>query len=204
MRAKLLLTVTGALLLVGAASAVAQAPPAAPGTPAPPSVPVPDPKLQFDREVFAYPGDGRKDPFSPLSGTDAIGPLFEDLVLRGIAYSNEPKRSVALLNDGSKKLYRVHIGDVVGNARVASIEKNQVRMLVQSYGMIRQEVMSMAPRETVAEIREREQRTKADNLGQLFQQELLRVLQGQDTSRRPQTQAAPRRDTIPAAARPRN
>ena len=44
--------------------------PLAAQAPAPPSaVPgsQPEPKLAFDREVFAYPAEGRRDPFKPLN-----------------------------------------------------------------------------------------------------------------------------------------
>jgi hypothetical protein len=204
MRAIKLLLITASTLLAGAGALAAQTPPTSPGgTPGQPkTAPAPDPKLSFDREVFSYVGEGRKDPFAPLTGTDAIGPLFEDLRLHGILYSNDPKSSVVLIYDGAKRPYRLHVGDLIGNARVSAIEKTQVKFLVQSYGLVRQEVMNLERRKTLAELQTQQQREQQENLQKLFQQELLKALQGQDTTRRQTPPPPTRRDT--SAARPRN
>ena len=182
-------------LALAATAASAQAP-------ATPPRPAAEPKLAFDREVFEYPGTGRNDPFRPLSGTEAMGPLYEDLTLRAIIYNpNNPALSVATVNDGSKKLHRLRRGDVLGNARVASIELKQVKWLVQSYGMIREEIMPLATRVPSAEIRSGAGEGQDQTLQRLFQQELLRALQGTraDTTPRPPV----RRDTTSAPpARP--
>jgi hypothetical protein len=180
-------------LLAGAAEGMAQTPP--PGTP---PRPVPEPKLSFDREIFSYPGDGRRDPFKPLSGTDAMGPLYEDLTLKGIIYSRDPALSIATVTDGTKKMYRVRRGDVIGNARVAEIQPRLVKWQVQSYGMIREEVMPLAVRAPAAEMQAGGQDNQA--IERLLQQEFLRALQGArlDTARR-----APRRDTGTTAIQPR-
>ena len=200
MRATKLLLITASVWLAGAGALAAQTPPAPTspaGTPGQKTPPAPDPKLSFDREVFSYSGEGRKDPYAPLTGTDAIGPLFEDLSLHGILYSNDPKLSVVLIYDGAKRPYRLHVGDVIGNARLSSVTKTQVKFLVQSYGMIREEVMNLAPRKTLAELQTQKQREEGQTLQKLFQQELLKALQGQqDTTRRQQPPPA-RRDTLP-------
>jgi len=52
--------------------------------------------LVFEREVFRYPTLSRRSPFRPLVGNEA-GPRFEQVVLRGVLYSELPDRSVALL-----------------------------------------------------------------------------------------------------------
>jgi hypothetical protein len=79
------------------------------------------------------------------------------------------------------------VGDVIGNARLASVTKTQVRFLVQSYGLIREEVMNLAPRKTLAELQTLKQREEGETLQKIFQQELLKALQGQqDTTRRQQ------------------
>jgi hypothetical protein len=132
------------IVLAGAASADAQQPAPAPA-PLPGSTP--EPKLVFDREVFAYPGSARRDPFRPLIGKESLGPLFDDLKLRGIIFSAEPTRSLVLLQDGAKRIYRLHRGDVVGNSRVVEIRPLSVRMAVENLGMIRYEVMELRPAE---------------------------------------------------------
>jgi type II secretory pathway component PulC len=188
MRATKLLLITAAAWLASAGALAAQTPTSPGGTAGqtgPKTPPAPDPKLSFDREVFSYSGEGRKDPFAPLVGTDAIGPLFEDLSLHGILFSSDPKLSVVLIYDGAKRPYRLHVGDVIGNARLASVTRTQVKFLVQSYGLIREEAMNLAPRKTLAELQTQKQREEGETLQKLFQQELLKALKGQPDSVKP-------------------
>jgi len=65
-----------------------------PGAPSP--VASPAGALMFEREMFRYPNFARRSPFRPLVGNEG-GPRFEQVVLRGILYSELPDRSVALL-----------------------------------------------------------------------------------------------------------
>jgi hypothetical protein len=128
-----------ALLVVVAiaAPAAAQGPP-----PGPPKPPVPEPTLVFDREVFTYHTQARRDPFTTLVGKAGLGPRFEELTLKGIIYSGE--HSVALLTDAiAKKVYRARKGDVVGNARVVEIGADRVIFAVENFGQYRQEVIEL-------------------------------------------------------------
>jgi hypothetical protein len=130
-----------ALFVVVAAlplAAQAPAPPAAiPGS-------QPEPKLAFDREVFVYPAEGRRDPFKPLiGGPGAGGPLFADLALRGIIYSPDPRRSVALVQVGTRRTFRLRSGDIIGNARVLEIQPLRVRFAVENFGQVRNEVLEL-------------------------------------------------------------
>lgn len=130
-----------ALLVMTAAPAFAQAP-AKPAAGPPGSQP--EPKLAFDREVFSYPAQGRRDPFKPLTGGPGSGgPLFADLRLRGIIYSPVPRRSVALMQAGGGRSYRLREGDVIGNARVLKIEPLRVRFAVENFGTVRTEVLDL-------------------------------------------------------------
>lgn len=125
---------------------VTAAPPPAAGAAAKPGVPAPsaEVKLVFDREVFSYPGSGRRDPFKPLVGKESAGPLFDDLKLKGVIYStSDPARSIVLIQDGAKRIYRLHRGDVVGNSRVVEIRPLAVRFAVENFGMIRNEVIEL-------------------------------------------------------------
>lgn len=54
-------------------------------------------ELVFEREVFQYPGFQRRNPFRVLVGNLA-GPRFEQIELKGIIYSQNPRESVALLS----------------------------------------------------------------------------------------------------------
>lgn len=125
----------------------AQAPATPPGGAAAPAAPPgsqPEPKLTFDREVFGYPSEGRRDPFKPLfGGPGSGGPLFADIALRGIIYSPDPRRSVALVQVGGKRTFRLRAGDIIGNARVTSIEPLRVRFAVENFGTIRNEVLDL-------------------------------------------------------------
>lgn len=132
---------TAALLLLAAVPLAAQAP--APPAPAVPGS-QPEPKLAFDREVFGYPAEGRRDPFKPLlSGAGAGGPLFADLSLRGIIYSPEASRSVALVQVGNRRTFRLRRGDIIGNARVLEIQPLRVRFAVENFGQVRNEVLEL-------------------------------------------------------------
>jgi len=200
------LILTAAVLLVSATHAAAQTPP--PGAPKPPP---PDPKLSFEREVFNYPAEGRRDPFRPLGGQDALGPLFEDLSLRGIMFvPSAPANSIAIISDGARKIYRLRRGETIGNARVAAVERYQVRFLVENYGILREEVMPLAQRQSVLEARSQQTEANRQELSELFAEELLRALRGrrdsaqaveQQQQTRPQTPQ--RRDTTQTTARPR-
>ena len=143
-RTDLMLLVAVTLAAVAAPAAAQQANPA--GTPAPGSVG--EPKLVFEREVFRYPGDNRRDPFLPLTRVEELGPMFADLSVRMIIYSPDPKMSVVLLADGNKKSYRLHRGESVGNATVLEIRKTEVVFVVDDFGVRRQETLNLKPKNT--------------------------------------------------------
>jgi hypothetical protein len=128
-----LLVVVAALPLYGQAPA----PAAPPGS-------QPEPKLAFDREVFAYPAEGRRDPFKPLvGGPGSSGPLFQDIALRGIIFSPDARRSVALVQVGNRRTFRLRRGDIIGNARVLEIQPLRVRFAVENFGTVRNEVLEL-------------------------------------------------------------
>jgi len=113
-----------------------QAVPAASAAPVRPR----DIQLVFEREVYQYSAGSRRDPFAPLK---EIGPLFDDLTLRMIIHSSQPGQSVAMIVDGSMKVYRLRKGDIVGNATVLDITPNRVVFSVEDYGNRRQEVLDL-------------------------------------------------------------
>ena len=119
-----------------------QAPPAAGQPQAPASAAASDPRLIFEREVYAYPGRARRDPFMPLTGQNA-GPLFSDLRLRVILYSEIPSQSVVAVSDAANKQYRLRRGDSVGNATVVDIGPTRVVFSVSDFGIRRQEILEL-------------------------------------------------------------
>ena len=102
-----------------------------------------DIELVFEREVFRYPGASRRDPFKSLADEQSLGPLFDDLKLRMIIHSPLPNQSVALLADGSQKIYRLRRGDMIGNATVIDITATKVTFTVDDFGNRRQEVLDI-------------------------------------------------------------
>ncbi len=133
---------TALLVAFAALPLYAQAP--APAGAAPPPGSQPEPKLAFDREVFAYPAEGRRDPFKPLvGGPSSGGPLFQDLALRGIIFSPDARRSVALVQVGGRRTFRLRRGDIIGNARVLEIQPLRVRFAVENFGTVRNEVLEL-------------------------------------------------------------
>lgn len=143
-RTDLTLLVAVACAAIAAPAAAQQANPpanAAPGS-------VGEPKLVFEREVFRYPGENRRDPFLPLTRLEELGPIFGDLSLRMIIFSPNPKMSVVLLSDGNKKSYRLHRGESVGNATVLEIRKTEVVFVIDDFGVRRQETLNLKPKKT--------------------------------------------------------
>lgn len=102
--------------------------------------------LSYKREVFAYPERGRRDPFLPLTSTAGVGPRFEELALQGIMYSPVRHQSVALLAAG-ERIFTVHPGDVVGNARVVEISPTRVVFAVNNFGTVRQQMLELKQKE---------------------------------------------------------
>jgi type II secretory pathway component PulC len=102
--------------------------------------------LSYRREVFTYPERGRRDPFLPLTSATGVGPRFEELALQGIMYSPVRGKSVALLAAGNR-IFTVHSGDVVGNARVVEIDPTRVVFAVNNFGTVRQQMLELKRKE---------------------------------------------------------
>lgn len=99
-------------------------------------------RLVFEREVFSYRGRGRRDPFQPLTSAQT-GPLFTDLKLHMILFSDNPGESVVSISDGANKQYRLRRGDSVGNATVIDIAPTRVVFSVVDFGIRRQEILNL-------------------------------------------------------------
>lgn len=107
-----------------------------------------DSLLVYEREVFAYPAEGRRDPFLALNAGERLGPRFEDLSLTGVLY-NPAVSSVATLTDRkTQKRYRVREGDVLGtDIRITTIRPGEVVFTITSYGVSRREVLRVKKEE---------------------------------------------------------
>ena len=121
-------------------------PPAGTNKPAAATVPVPvvdtTPRVLINREIFAYDGDGRRDPFVSLLTTSDLRPLLTDLKLVAVAFDPRGQNSVAVLRDTtSKSQYRVRVGQTIGRMRVAGIQEKAVIFTIEEFGYSRQEIL---------------------------------------------------------------
>lgn len=122
---------------------------------APPALPQEPTELVFEREVFDYPSYERRNPFSPLT-TTASGPRFEQIRLRGIIYSPDPRRSVALLGRATGQgggaqasggqTRRIRVGEAWGNVRVLEIRRDEIVVEVEEFGLTERRVMQLERR----------------------------------------------------------
>src|SRR5690349_22093994 len=105
------------------------------------------PKALINREVFAYEGSGRRDPFVSLLTTSDLKPLLADLKLTGVAYDPRGQNSVAVLRDVTSKYdqYKVRVGQTIGRMRVAAIQPKAVIFTIEEFGYSRQELLPIAP-----------------------------------------------------------
>lgn len=104
------------------------------------------PRVLINREVFAYEGSGRRDPFVSLLTTSDLKPLLQDLKLVGVAYDPRGQNSVAVLRDvTSKDQYKVRVGQTIGRMRVAAIQPKAVIFTIEEFGYSRQELLPIAP-----------------------------------------------------------
>ena len=117
-----------------------------PSKPAAATTPLPavdtTPRVLINREVFAYEGDGRRDPFVSLLTTSDLRPLLTDLKLVAVAFDPRGQNSVAVLRDTtSKSQYRVRVGQAIGRMRVAGIQEKAVIFTIEEFGYSRQEIL---------------------------------------------------------------
>lgn len=101
-------------------------------------------KVTFEREVFAYLGSGRRDPFASPIETGEIRPLIQDLSVVSIIYDARGNRSVAVMRDASTlQQYSAKVGQVLGRARVSQIRPQEVVLTIDEYGFSRQEILRL-------------------------------------------------------------
>ena len=117
---------------------------AAKAAPAPAQAAKPAAEVLINRESYAYPGIGRRDPFVSLMNTEELRPLLSDLKLVAIALDPTGRNSVAVLRDMStKEQYRVKVGQEIGRMRVASIRAKEIVFGIEEFGYSRQESLAM-------------------------------------------------------------
>ncbi len=98
----------------------------------------------FSREVYNYPSQGRRDPFSSLITTGDIRPMIADLLVVAITLGQSDRTSIATLKDkSSNEIYRVRVGSVFGRLRVTAIRQREVTVEIDEFGYKRQESLSI-------------------------------------------------------------
>ena len=137
-------------------------PPAGAPTPAPDPAAPQDPalpssagtRLVFEREVFEYPVQERRNPFRPLAVTGADGSHHKKLRLSGIIRPLASGRAIAvfstaaitpledgtLFSDGGQSYY-ARIGEMIGNVKVVGITAEAVVVEVREFGQTNRNVM---------------------------------------------------------------
>jgi len=114
----------------------------------------------FEREVFRYPAFERRNPFVALGVTDVGWVRFEQLALMGILWSEDPTESVCILGTGQFTVsedgtgvtrgegesWYAHVGEMVGNVRIAEIHRDQVVVEVELFGIMQQHIMLLETR----------------------------------------------------------
>ena len=160
-------SITIGLLLLAAPAAAQEAKPPAPAAAKPGAKPDSTKgkpqvaELVFEREVFQYPTYQRRNPFQPLVGNAGNGPRFEQVQLRGIIWSAEPQRSVALFgmagaqaarpdSTGAPTTKRLRVGESWGNMRVTEIQKDRVVLAVEEFGLTESKTLELTRKRTGA------------------------------------------------------
>ena len=106
-------------------------------------------EMVFQREVYSYPGAGRRDPFASLLKSGDLRPLISDLRLVAVIYDATGRNSVAILRDlTTKDQYRVKTGQTLGRMRVAQIQPKHVVFTIDEFGYNRQETLSLTDTNT--------------------------------------------------------
>jgi hypothetical protein len=127
-----------------AKAAAAPAKADAKAAPAPDSARVEAASATILRETYRYRGTTRRDPFESLAQQQGLGPMLSDVRLVGIAYDELGRNTVAVLrNIATREIYRVRRGEQLGRATVRAISPKEVTFMVDDFGSMRQEVLSL-------------------------------------------------------------
>lgn len=106
---------------------------------------------EYRREVFDYPGTGRRNPFEPVDGGVEEGPRFENLRVTGVIHSPAIGSVAVLFDMTTGERYRVRDGQTIGEARVLEIRPTEVRFAVSGAGETRRETLQVETRERESE-----------------------------------------------------
>lgn len=101
-------------------------------------------EMSFQREVFSYDAEGRRDPFVSLLANGDLRPAISDLKLVGVIYDPTGRKPIAVMRDVSTDdQYRVTIGQMLGRMRVTQIRPKSVIFTIEEFGYSRQAVLAL-------------------------------------------------------------
>jgi hypothetical protein len=101
-------------------------------------------QVQIFREQFAYGDGGRRDPFVSLMLSGELRPVITDLSITGVLWDSDPRKSLALLVDGSTgESYRVRVGQPLGRMRVTRIGREDITFSFDEFGLSRTETLTI-------------------------------------------------------------
>jgi hypothetical protein len=99
-------------------------------------------QVQIFREQFSYSEGGRRDPFVSLMLSGELRPVITDLTITGVVWDADPRKSLALLVDGSTgESYRVRVGQPLGRMRVTRIGREAITFSFDEFGLSRTETL---------------------------------------------------------------
>lgn len=116
-----------------------------------------EPGLVFEREVYAYPARGRRNPFVPAEADPRRGARLDGLVLLGIIHHPDPLYRVAVMRarggggglgdgagvPGATPISRLRIGGVFAGVRIVAIESDRVAVEREQPGGTAPAVLAM-------------------------------------------------------------
>lgn len=107
------------------------------------------------REMYAYSGDGRRDPFLSLLTTNDLRPTMSDLRLTGVLYDHSGRgNSLATLRDiTTNAQYRVGVGSTLGRMRVSAIRTETVVFTIDEFGTTRRDSLVLRDSTNKARVR---------------------------------------------------
>lgn len=111
------------------------------------SLPMVEGEPVYEREVFDYPEEGRRNPFAPVDAGVREGPRFQNLQLRGIIFSPGVGSVAVLVDQSTGKTYRVRDGQSIGQARVIEIRRSEVLFRVRGPTQARRETLQVDRRD---------------------------------------------------------
>lgn len=114
-----------------------------------------DTVFEYEREIFDYPEQGRRNPFRPIQALEqtAAGPNFQDLHLTGIIYNPRAGSVAIVLDRAADKRHRLREGQSIGSARVVEIRPDEVVFTVTGPGFERREVLRVTRRQQEGDVR---------------------------------------------------